>query len=497
MKEALRNRPFYVFLFPLFYVLHGFVELWAFQHFSDYLPMLLTYVLSSAILLLLFRWIFKDWRKAALMTIALTSFYLLFGAIFDFLQKHSPVKFIYKYSVLLTAFLVLATGLFIFLRRTQSKLHRITFFLNLLLIIYVGIDLFNTGNKLIHAEKLPVNTAPNQANGIIPDTCDKPDIYLLVFDAYSSTYGLQQFFGYDNSSMDSFLISRKFHNLPMSRSNYTATAFSMASQLNMDYLYWAETSRWTNHSDYARCAAQIYNNEVMRLLTQNGYIISNHSIFDVKDHPSYVRQSWRNVQANIISDGTLGSRLVNQFRWCFEQDRFLQKVLPFVGYEDQFAVAERLLKGVKEESSIKRAQPKFVYGHFLIPHEPFYRDKDGNDRSSHMEKDREWAPGPDNAYTGFVQYANTVIKSLIDTIQANTGGKAVIILESDHGYHLDAPDGKMKNAWYNLDAVYFPSGQYQQYNDSITNVNQFRIVFNSLFGQRYPLLHDSCYKILD
>jgi hypothetical protein len=43
----------------------------------------------------------------------------------------------------------------------------------------------------------------------------------------------------------------------------------------------------------------------------------------------------------------------------------------------------------------------------------------------------------------------------------------------------------------NLNAVYLPNHNYAGLYDSITNVNQFRAVFNNLFHVQLPLLKDS------
>ncbi len=53
----------------------------------------------------------------------------------------------------------------------------------------------------------------------------------------------------------------------------------------------------------------------MDFLTGNGYEIVNHSIFDIKAHPSPQNNEWSSIYSNIISEGTLGMRLVIQFRW--------------------------------------------------------------------------------------------------------------------------------------------------------------------------------------
>ena len=49
----------------------------------------------------------------------------------------------------------------------------------------------------------------------------------------------------------------------------------------------------------------------------------------------------------------------------------------------------------------------------------------------------------------------------------------------------------------NLNAVYFPDKDYQLMTDSIGGVNQFRVIFNTLFKQNMPLLKDSTIFLID
>jgi hypothetical protein len=44
--------------------------------------------------------------------------------------------------------------------------------------------------------------------------------------------------------------------------------------------------------------------------------------------------------------------------------------------------------------------------------------------------------------------------------------------------------------------VYFPGRNYDLMVDSIENVNEFRVIFNSFFGQKLPLLKDSSINVL-
>jgi len=62
---------------------------------------------------------------------------------------------------------------------------------------------------------------------------------------------------------------------------------------------------------------------------------------------------------------------------------------------------------------------------------------------------------------------------------------------SDHGSrHLNKGE-EVTNDFVNLNAKYIPGKNYALCYDSITNVNQFRVLFNTCFAQQLPLLKDS------
>lgn len=54
---------------------------------------------------------------------------------------------------------------------------------------------------------------------------------------------------------------------------------------------------------------------------------------------------------------------------------------------------------------------------------------------------------------------------------------------------LAANDATMP--FYNLNAVYLPQKSYSGWYNGINNVNQFRVLLNTLFHQQMPLLADS------
>lgn len=494
MKSVFSHKLYFIVLLPLFFIWHGWAEHAGFLAVKGLLPVLLIYLVMSLLLFFLFRWLLKDARKGALMAVWCMAFYLFYGAIFDFLKAHSPWTFLYRNPVLLGSFLILSAGLFIYLRRTTKPLTRISFFLNLLLLIYLVYD------STVLIWKYSTSSTP--AAGIelrlpgsrpIPDSCNKPDIYFLLFDEYSNSAALKENFDFDNSGLDSFLVSRGFRLQPKSSSNYPETMFSMASMLNMNFLNWRDFNREVIKEDYMRCTGEIKDNEVLRFLTANGYQTVNYSFFDLVNHPAPVNQRWLSIDTRLVTEGTLLPRITKSFEGQIAQYEFLRKLLPVKSYRGQMRNNDQCIEGVLKEAERKTDAPRFIYGHFLIPHFPFFKDAAGRQLSDSIVYGvmRETIH-PLPYYLDYVRYANTEIERLVNTIQQKNPN-AVIIFMSDHGYRWKGRGTNPAWLFRNQNAVYFPNREYGAFYDSITNVNQFRIIFNTLFRQQYPLLKDSVF----
>ena len=94
-------------------------------------------------------------------------------------------------------------------------------------------------------------------------------------------------------------------------------------------------------------------------------------------------------------------------------------------------------------------------------------------------------------YTGYVQYTNKVLLQLIDTIVAKASKPPVIILMSDHGFREYDPPVDRKYQVMNQLCILLPNKNYTPFYEGMSNVNLFRVFFNSQFGQHFPLLRDS------
>lgn len=224
--------PFFIWLLPFFFVTHGYVENFRYVNPADCLPLLGIYWAATLVCFLIFRIFLRDNARSALMTFFIMSFYFFFGVFHDFVRRHGI--FLSHYIISLPLFAIMAAGLFLWLKK-KPPVARITKFLNYLLLIYIVVD----GSTLAF-HKLSRNNAAkvisSRPNDIFRrcDSCATPDIYLLLFDEYTSTRTLRDVYHYDNSRFDSFLLQNNFHILQDSRSNYFFTPFSMASIFNMD-----------------------------------------------------------------------------------------------------------------------------------------------------------------------------------------------------------------------------------------------------------------------
>jgi hypothetical protein len=495
--QLLKNKPWFVLLLPLFFVLHGYAEHYSFIGIQDIAYLLGIYFAATILLFLFFRLIFRNNIKAALITSALMTVYFFYGALFDFLKDHSPIKGLHKYSILIPLMLVGLITLFIFLKRSKQPIPRFVLFLNVLLLIYLCIDLATIGWK---AMQVGSNNMANYSfvrnnQHPIPDSCKKPDIYYFIFDEYTSSRSLKEVFHYDND-LDSFLQSRNFHIQANSVSNYNYTPFSVAATLNMQYLTTIDNNAKVDRVDYLNCNPLIKENEVIEFLGINGYDIVNLSVFDLAGHPSPVQQSFLPLKTKMITEGTLWARVYRDFEWYFFSNKFLARLLGKTSYAylEHRDNNEKLYQEAIRQSTIKSTAPRFIYTHLYMPHMPFFFDRYGNQRPDSLIIEEAKTLIPEN-YIEYLPYVNNKIRKLVDALQHNTGSSAVIIVQGDHGFRTGS-DSSI-NVFRNLNATYYPNRNYTKLYDSMSNVNYFRATFNTLYNQQYPMLNDSTIFLTD
>ncbi len=233
----------------------------------------------------------------------------------------------------------------------------------------------------------------------------------------------------------------------------------------------------------------------MKCLSREGYETVNCSIFDLQGNPSPIEESLLPLKTRLITDQTLYSRVRRDMGWMLFQ--YLRGPLSDELINSSRYNNEKLIAALKAASVAHATHPRFIYAHLNLPHPPYYYDRNGNPKKVKAE----YAPTDEDdvpAYLDYVAYTNTVARDLISTIQKNEQGRAVILFMGDHGlrYH----DRLGYNPVYfvqNKNAVYLPGKDYHLFYDSISGVNQLRVVLNTLFRQKIPLIKDSIVNVKD
>ena len=485
--KKLSGLPLFLALLPVFFVFHGFVENIGLISIADCLPILAIYLLSAAVLFLVFFLLLRNAGNAALMSFYLLFFYFFFGAIHDFLKDHAPL--LSRYSVLLPLLAAGALALYLYLRKKKIS-RSLVIFLNCLFFVYLLID---TGTWITAAGRRSVPAAA-QTSLLSPYYKSsgggaKPDIYLLLFDEYSASRTLRSVYGYDNSGLDSFLRKEDFYLPRQCRSNYYYTIYSMSSMLNLAYHAGIPDS--VDAGDNARIIDKIRTNEAVNFLIARGYKIVNLSPWDLPGNPAYMDQPFIPLKTKLITRRTMLEYVSRDIGWWFAAHLTDSVALENNDIMGMYRYNTSVLARTGEESAKPSSAPRFVYMHVFMPHFWYLFDSLQHWRSL---PDIRKAPPEKNAprhYIEYLPYVNARIRELIGTIKRNTGGKAVILFMSDHGHRYD-PDNVPRPYFFdNQNAIYFPDKDYSRLYDSMTNVNQFRLVYNKLFGLNLPLLKDS------
>lgn len=472
--------PFFLFLLPLFFVFHGYIQNAASVALAETSVLAAEYFLSAGLLFCLGYLLYRKWEKAALLSFGLLFFHLFFGVFQDLLKKISPA-FLAKYTVLLPLLFCLFVILLVVLKRSKNNFHRFFLYLNVIFLVLILVDvaafLLKNNNSIVHT-KFPVCT-----------TCDKPDVYLIIADEYADSVSLAQAMQFDNGAFLAQLRNRGFYINEGSRSNYNFTPFVMASLFQMNYLQQIE-GRNSSREDMSICESIINQNPVLDFFKGNGYEIKNFSIFNVDNQPTKVRQPFLLMGKDLITSQTFLKRLKKDLGYHLVTTLKLQSEIENYTYHSKQS-NDKLLQLVQEEIQRKSKAPRFIYTHLLMPHYPYYYDKKGNLRPvSFFKKDNEFSK---ESYLEFMQYGNGVFLQLIDSILAHSSKPPVIIFMGDHGFREFKNVGPQEAKYFfmNMNSVYLPNQDYTKFYKNISSINQFRVLLNSVFDQRLPILKDS------
>lgn len=483
-KQNISYQPFFLYLLPLFFVEHGFIVNYDLVPVNDGLLLLGQY-LATALVISLVTWrFFRSYPKSALFCAAVLGFQFFFGPAHDFLKTLLPGTFIVKYSFLVPAALIVFILAAAWLRKTKKEFLKARLYLNILLCLLILIDIVPF---LLHPPRGAAAGPVTRGHFNACDSCRKPDIYLIIADGYPGRIELEDKFKFDNSAFEQSLVARKFHVIDSSVSNYNFTPFSVASLLNMNYLTSIRGSN-SNKSDISVCYKTIRNNQAQVFFSGLGYRFYNYSIFDFNKQISRAKPTFLLRKTRPILAQTFLYRLRRDLSYHLVTTLKLGSVIKSWRLVD-LRNNNKLFELTRQTAAGNPGTPKFVYTHLVMPHYPYYFDSSGHEIHYSMLTDEYAFNEP--AFIQYLQYSNRKLLELVDDIFRSSPHPPIIILMGDHGFREFRNPVEEKYHFMNLNAVYFPDGDYSGFYKGQSNVNQFRIILNSHFGQNLPLLKDS------
>ena len=491
ISYSIKTKPLFNLLFPIFFVFHGFISYYDSVPAGEALWLTLQYI-GISILIAGFLWLFyRDIIKASVAALFIMAFHFFFGNFLDFLKDHFPQN-ILRYRYIIPFFIFIFLFLFIWLKKRKENLFMITFYLNIVFGILIIVDAGWLITKIPAAKEKKVFN-PEAEGFTICDTCHKPDIFFIIPDQYAGYSSLKDVFNFDNADFENELKARGFYIAKKSISNYNLTPFSVASTLNMDLLSLKKGQQ--NYSTVGDSYKVIRNSRVLKFLSSSGYRFYNCSIFDFDDQPAHKYAAFLPYGIKLVTAQTFTTRMTEDFRQDILDGKLgLKKLQKKIAY-DNLHFNDTIMDLTAKIAAEKINEPKFVYTHLMLPHYPYYFDSKGNPMP--IEKLGGLNRVNANDYIEYLQYGNKRLLELIDHILTGSVSPPLIIVLSDHGFRH--PERKADTAYdfVNLNAVYFPGGNYSRFYDSISNVNQFRLIFNQYFGQRLPMLKDSTTSLRD
>lgn len=324
----------------------------------------------------------------------------------------------------------------------------------------------------------------------------RPDIYYIILDSFARPDVQRELFDNDLSPFVERLRHRGFYVADRARSNYCQTPLSLSSSLNADFHPEPPDDA---QEDIPPDPDLIRNNAVMKALRPLGYrFVSFSSGFQFTECPG--------------ADRYLSpySYMKDFHRLLIEATPLRQLAPPDTADDLYTQTRERTLYLLEHLPDVARIPgPTFTFAHALAPHPPFVFGADGEDvsprdrgyRLSDGDLFHDVYGGPETyvpAYRAEAAFVARAVERTIDRILAESPEPPIILLQSDHGSGLrldmhSAERTDHRERMGILSAFYFPGGDYRALHPEITPVNSFRVVLNTFFGARLPLLPDESY----
>jgi hypothetical protein len=487
--------PFFIGIYPLLYLYQANITQVAFR--VVYRPVLVSLVLAIVVFALA-RLMLGNWSKAALLSSLGLAWFYSYGHLLHSLRQVSIAgEVLGRNRYLAPVFFLILVFMVWHIWRTKRPLGNLHQLLNFVSVCLILLSVFQIGYYFIRTSTA---SASILLKGDLPqaDATVKQDVYLIVLDGYARADVMQSRLGFDNSDFIRQLESLGFFVVPCSRSNYNSTDLSMGSLLNMNYLQALASDFSPDGQGRYQIMALNKNSLAMRHLQQSGYEVY---AFDT----GYDITSWATADHFYSFDeNNLSSANFHTFEAMYIKTTALNILMDAISLYGQSLMQDLKfpytthieqtlfdLEKLPELAEIKGS--KFVFAHILLPHKPYIFTADGTIQSDTAFYQDDGDPlDKDHFIQGYnaqVQFANSRMIPILQTIIEQSSIPPIIILIGDHGYYWGYTNH------YNLLALYLPEDGVQGLPPNLSNVNIFRLVFDRYFGTSFGMLPNLSYDL--
>lgn len=355
----------------------------------------------------------------------------------------------------------------------------------------------------------------------------KPDVYYIVLDRYTSQDILTSQFNFDNSPFINFLQKNDFVVNPNAHQNYPYTAMSISSTLNANY----QTDLVNKFSGASAQTVEPYQDSiryssVVKQFKSLGYQFDQLGTWYESSNQApladynYQPDGQLTIFNHTITLNTFSKNQLNESPyWNLVNLGFGIGHLDIFSYSGISQLDDTQNKlNILNQMAKEDTGGRFVFAHFLTPHDPYYYNADGS-LNPNQNSDNYGEPIKEK-YVNQVQYINTQMETLVNNINSASHGQAIIIIQSDEGpYPIQLNDQDFDEnsvndelafssmlAWSNKDllmkygilaAYHLPKASQQLLTREGNSVNIFRILFNTYFQANLSYLPECYYAYPD
>jgi hypothetical protein len=306
-----------------------------------------------------------------------------------------------------------------------------------------------------------------------------PDIYFVILDEYAAPSQMKNYFQYDMSPFVEYLTRRGFMITEMSTDSL-ATAAILDGRLNMEAKKrqsgtlssgslsgsLLESTNIVNAQDEEQMI-RLRNGKVITYLKSIGYQFINMG--------SWFTQTRDNQLAD-QNVNCFGFQLTDELSTIILHNSVLRLIL-INRYFHRQAVLDAFAN--LENMPVSSGKPKFIFAHIICPHSPYVFGANGEKLGLKPGENKD----AKQLYLDQHIFISKKVKEFVDKKLSASQPTPVIIIQGDHGARMDRP-----NAHQVFNAVYIPDYKGKSWQDSISSVNTFRVLFNDIFGTNMEIL---------